>query len=84
MAKQVNDPMPENRGGNFKYPWKDWLNGEVWLLECGKDFQIPLESMRHLVHATARRKGFTATCRSRPEGLYVKGHPPLKHKGRPI
>jgi hypothetical protein len=45
MAKKL-DAMPVVKSGSQanRYPWDEWLNGEVWQLERGTDF-IPESSV---------------------------------------
>jgi hypothetical protein len=40
-----------------KYPWEQWLDGHVWKLSQGEDFDVDLESFRSAIYMAASRKG---------------------------
>lgn len=44
-----------NPGGN-KYPWNEWLDGQIRELEAGKDFQVSSETMRVQVIQAGNRR----------------------------
>lgn len=57
--------MAESLGADFKFPgqgrrsfynWSEWLNGDVWQLERGKDFK-DLNSARGSAYSAAMRSG---------------------------
>lgn len=47
------------RHGNQAYDWDTLLNGQVWLLEKGVDFQSQPSSVRSLALGQARKRGGT-------------------------
>jgi hypothetical protein len=47
-------------GGVGKYPWRGpegWLNGQVWKITQGEDFELEPENMRMVVIARGHREG---------------------------
>lgn len=59
MAEVVSD-FPDHipSHGNNIYPWSKWLDGQVWKLVRGVDFQCKPTSMRMAaVYASNRRRG---------------------------
>jgi hypothetical protein len=44
-----------------KYPWADWLNGDVWELRRGVDFHRSIKSMRQSAIQTGARKELRVT-----------------------
>lgn len=38
MAKVI-DELPNRVGGNYKYPLSQWLDGQVWELTQGVDYE---------------------------------------------
>ncbi len=56
MASKMNE-FPKTRGGKRLYPWKEWLNGDVWRLTPGTDFDASSESFRNTALASASRYG---------------------------
>ena len=57
MAKVVNSMPPRSRGRSFLYPWDDWLNGQVWELRQGVDFQTATYSFVTYVLKIIRVRG---------------------------
>ena len=58
MAKKLTkfpDPVP----AESDYPWDDWLNGKIWRLTKGVDFDCLAASLRGGAHAQCRRRGLT-------------------------
>ena len=60
MAKQLDNDYDfrQNRKGRpEKYPWGQWVDGNVWELTKGDDYQCTTPSMVTQIHlkATARR-----------------------------
>lgn len=60
MATKLPAFPPHLIGRNSpdKYPWAEWLDGDVWDLEPGKDFHIKTQSMRTMATAEGKRRGF--------------------------
>ena len=53
MAERL-DEFPS---GATKYPWEDWLDGSIWLLRKGVDYDIGTPSMRQAVARAAKASG---------------------------
>lgn len=49
-----NLKFPDGRGEE-KYPWAEWLNGGVWHIKQGEDFDVDIASMRSCVYMAAKR-----------------------------
>jgi hypothetical protein len=47
-------PEPKRRG---KYPWEEWLDGSVWLLRHGEDYETSSASMRAIATSAAKTAG---------------------------
>jgi hypothetical protein len=75
MAQTVEN-MPPGPGERAKYPWGDWLNGEVWELVKGEDFTINPMTMMRSAHAKARYDGLKVKCSLRGDRLYVQARQP--------
>lgn len=43
--------------GFKKYPWHEWMDGRIWKLCRGVDFECDPKSMRTQISVYARRKG---------------------------
>lgn len=39
------------------YSWDEWLNGQIWLLRRGVDYQIASETFRKTIRGAAKRAG---------------------------
>ncbi len=70
MAKKV-DAWPTNTRG-ARYPWDEWLDGDIWALETGKDFGMNAENFRAQVYIAAKNRGMTVTTARKGKILYVK------------
>lgn len=73
MARVVKT-LP-SKGGNKKYPWPEWLDGRVWELTAGEDFQVDIQLMRTQANVTAARLGKRAKTRVVGDTLYIQGVP---------
>jgi len=38
------------------YPWDEWLDGRIWELTQGEDFEISMDNMENYIRKTAYRK----------------------------
>jgi hypothetical protein len=60
VAKEL-DRWPPGLGqrpqNETKYPWDEWLNGSVWQLAQGEDYQVKTKSFRTSAQAVARKRG---------------------------
>lgn len=63
MAKQL-DRFP----GGGSYDWDQWLDGGIWLLTKGEDFEIDIESMRAAASRAAKQAGKKVRTRVIKEG----------------
>jgi hypothetical protein len=43
-------------GRRPKYPWAEWFDGKTHTITRGEDFQVPLMSMRGILHQSAKAK----------------------------
>jgi hypothetical protein len=42
-------------GGGTKYPWAEWFNGTLWLIEKGADYTVETDKMPGKLKKEARR-----------------------------
>lgn len=73
MARVV-DELPPLGGGEPKYPWDQWLDGQVWLLDPAVDFPpgVKTHGFRSAAANAARGRGLRVAIRVRPEGVYLQ------------
>lgn len=55
-----------------RYPWPMWFNGQEWLLEQGKDFDLSPKSFQTKVSLAAKRHGVRVESHRSTEGVFVK------------
>lgn len=68
MAEQLTEWPQWRATRRSKYPWDEWFNGNVWLLEQGRDFDATPERMRQMIGMTARKRGIKVrTSVNKPE-----------------
>ena len=65
MAKVVKTLAPH---AGRKYPWEEWLDGRVWELTAGKDFDVTIESFRSTAIGKAGDLGGKLHTRTLPGG----------------
>lgn len=54
MARKL-DTFPSVTGA--RYPWDEWLDGSVWELVRGDDFQAKMATFRANTQVQAKRRG---------------------------
>lgn len=57
-----------------KYPWEEWLNGHMWLLIQGEDYDTDTETFQNYVYQYASRHNIIVKTQQNEErtGLYIK------------
>ena len=58
-------------GAHGRYPWNDWFNGAVWVLEYGVDFHCKPHSFRVNAYGVAKRRGLVLLTSFRDEGATI-------------
>jgi hypothetical protein len=71
MAQTVT-AFPNGGRRSNKYPYDEWLDGQIWLLVRGEDYDISPEGMRASIHNHAKREGIKVKTRISDEGLFVQ------------
>jgi hypothetical protein len=58
--------------GHRSYDWATWLDGTVYELERGVDFDVLPESMRSAVHYAALSRGLTVKTKVQGDNIVVQ------------
>lgn len=77
MARMV-EAMPNNGstvGRRGKYPWKDWLNGSVWELHKGADFDCSILTIRSAACYAAMRRGKRVSVQITDDAVFLQARP---------
>ena len=53
---QTLDAFPTT-GTAPRYPWDEWLNGQVWELRPGQDYNGKTQTLRQMARDQAQRRG---------------------------
>jgi hypothetical protein len=53
---QVLDTFPA-RPGHTRHPWSQWLDGRVWQLTPGDDFEAKIATIKQSAKSQALRRG---------------------------
>ena len=53
------------------YQWDKWLDGRIWRLEPGEDFDGPPGSLERVARTTANRRGVRVRVRTQEDGSIV-------------
>jgi hypothetical protein len=72
MAKVCETGLPGKSKENPLYDWDNWLDGQVWELEKGKDFTVGVTSFRSLASKTAGRRGIKVKTRVKDGNLFIQ------------
>jgi hypothetical protein len=73
MAKFLEELPAQIRAGRAEqYPWADWFDGQVRLLESGIDYDAETDSMRSCAYAAARRHGVKIAMRTIGDDLALQ------------
>ena len=48
-------PEQQRRTNGQRYPWEQWLDGQIWELTRGEDFSSKPETFRRSVYLAAER-----------------------------
>lgn len=76
MAKEIDGEWPSD-GHRTKYPWDEWLNGNVWELLEGVDFPHKIQRMRVQTYVAAGKRGLKARTSQRgPNSLIIQAYKP--------
>lgn len=73
MADKTTDwpAWAQPTGERTEYPWDDWFNGDIWVLEHGHDFTAKLASFRVIAYAAARRRNLRLKTGLKPDGTSI-------------
>jgi hypothetical protein len=56
VAKNISDSGFEFHRGLSRYPWNQWLDGNIWELTHGLDFVVDVKTLRVLCYFAAKRR----------------------------
>lgn len=65
MAKVI-EALPKKAGGigrQSKYNYDEWLDGQIWQLDAGEDFEGKPQSMRANINNAAHKRGLKVRSR---------------------
>ena len=75
MARTLNEipvGMDKRTTRATKYPWDQWLNGDLWELTQGEDFTVSTTSMTSAATLYAMRRGIKVNTTQRGRHVYVQ------------
>lgn len=79
MARELKNSRWDDYGrkklsAEVKYPWDQWLNGSMWYLVKGEDFDVDTKGFQTYIHNYANQHGIrvrTKTARNNRD-LFIK------------
>jgi len=71
MAKVV-EKMPGKSETDATYDWNNWLDGRIWELKRGIDFQIQSHSFRSVAHSEATKRGVTIKTSISGDTIFIR------------
>jgi len=57
MAEKIKEHKFRSKG---RYDWDSWLDGDIWVLKQGVDFDVELSTMRSVIFGAAYRRDMKA------------------------
>lgn len=57
MAEKLNDFPRNNSGRPNIYPWDEWLDGSIWFIKKGEDYDSLTSTMRQGIFNMSYRRG---------------------------
>ena len=73
MAEEL-ESFDFSTGRKAKYDWDKFLNGSIWKLTSGKDFDTSPSSMRCTIFAAAKRRGLNVRSSVRKDDVIFQAH----------
>jgi hypothetical protein len=67
VAQRIETPRRPRR--RTFYPWKDWLDGELWSATRGEDFFLDVKNFQSILHMRARQEGMDVETGSPEKGI---------------
>jgi hypothetical protein len=71
MAKILKE-FPEGIVERGRYPWDEWLDGQIRLLKQGVDFKCKATSFVCIAHVAAARRGGKLNTTRRGDGVVIQ------------
>ena len=62
MARTL-EQFPSPTSGRRRYPWDQWMDGQIWLLVPDEDFTAKPTTIRTMATQQAIRRGGRVRCR---------------------
>lgn len=72
MARTV-DEMPPRQGWS-KYPWEEWMDGQIWELSYGEDFDCAPQNFVIQCHNKAKLLNCRVETRTIDEIVYIQAY----------
>lgn len=72
MAHTINDWPTERKVERADHDWDSLLDGQIWVLTEGADFQAKVESVRSAAYHAARKLGVKVRCMIIRNNLYLQ------------
>lgn len=73
MAERIKAMLPR-----ALYPWSEWMDGNAWEIERGKDFpaEMPLNNFVNAMHTKAKKKGMKVKTKKVGEKIQFQFYTP--------
>lgn len=77
MAKPTTTIPPRGKGGRLpSYPWEEWLDGSVWEIIQGEDFDSKISSFVVTIRQAAKRHGLKVTLTTQDDRIFLQAYSP--------
>lgn len=75
MATRLEGFPEKAKHGNLRYPWDEWLDGGVWRLEKGTDFQCAVGSFANCARSAALGRGLRIKTHREGQAITIQAIP---------
>lgn len=76
MAEKLDNYQFSRHPHASKYPWDEWLDGSVWKLTKGEDFDVEPDSMTVTIYTTAKKRGHKVRTSKGPDFVVLQAYQP--------
>jgi hypothetical protein len=74
VAERIDNFTPL-RGRPAIYPWERWMDGSMWRIHRGSDFEVSTRSMAQSIRERGRRDGVQVSARQLGEAVEFRFQP---------
>jgi len=75
MAEKLEDFSWNNSRMDSTFPYTKWLDGNIWRIRRGVDFDMPAKNMRVNLYSAADRRGVRVRTKLKGDEITLQAYP---------